>query len=133
MHLRKDMAVGLPPPGDGAVRGLNAGGQVRLRRPEVDGYHKSAAPKKQKGGGRVAVALFPTLRCDLIESGVRHPIAQTQTFADLAALAAGLLNLRSSRRNGAKRMLVNTHGINHVAYFHQDWVPFGFGILSEQH
>jgi hypothetical protein len=27
-------------------------------------------------------------------------------------------------------MLVDTHGINHVAYFHQDVVPFGVWFAS---
>ncbi len=67
---------------------------------------------------------------DLIDSGFGQPISHPEALADLAALAPGLLGLRRSRRNGAKRMLVGSHGINHVTYFHQDVVPFGFGFAS---
>ena len=66
---------------------------------------------------------------DLIDSGFGHPITDAEALAYLAALAAGLLGLRRSRRNGAERMLVGTHGINHVTYFHQDYVSFRFGLL----
>ncbi len=67
---------------------------------------------------------------DLIDSGFGQPISHPEALAYLAALAPGLLGLRRSRRNGAERMLVGTYGINHVTYFHQDYVSFRFGFAS---
>jgi hypothetical protein len=63
-------------------------------------------------------------------SGFGQPIPHPEALAYLAALAPGLLGLRRSRGNGAERMLVGTHGINHVTYFHQDYVSFRFGFAS---
>jgi hypothetical protein len=61
---------------------------------------------------------------DLSGSGFNHPVTHSQALANFAALAAGLLGLGRSRRYGAKRMLVQTHGVKHVGYFHQDQFPF---------
>jgi hypothetical protein len=38
---------------------------------------------------------------DLKDSGFNHPVSHPEALAYLAALAAGLLGFRRSRRNGA--------------------------------
>jgi hypothetical protein len=80
-----------------------------VRRPKIDGY------RKQKGDGKSRRLLS---LCGYRPEWLRlqpssHPFAGT-----------GLLGLGRSRRYGAKRMLVQTHGVKHVGYFHQDQFPF---------
>jgi hypothetical protein len=89
--------------------------------------------KKQKAAARGPSPFSYCWDYDLIDSGFGQPITRPETLAYLAALAPGLLGLRRSRRNGAERMLVGTHGINHVTYFHQDYVSFRFGLLPGIH
>jgi hypothetical protein len=55
---------------------------------------------KQKSDGK-SRRLSGYLAIDLSGSGFNHPVTHSEALADLAALAAGLLGFRRSRRNGA--------------------------------